>query len=155
MIYNYAEFLLEKRNLVGKIKKFANVPLIYEWADKQDSNLSLWISDQIVSKLVKKVRSKNEKLLPLLKKYLKGIEIDEKEKSFFDNSIEKIQHTMERDLRRVLDYINSPFSISTGGLQVFASLMISLKSLGFLPTLSAMCLIPLNPTVPVVKSLSL
>jgi hypothetical protein len=108
MIYNYRDFLLEKRNLVGKIKKFANVPLIYKWADKQDSNLSLWISDQIVNKLVKKVRSKSEKMLPLLKKYLKGIEINEKEKSFFDNSIEQIQHTMERDLRRVLDYVNSP-----------------------------------------------
>ena len=106
----YGEFLLEKRNLVSKIKKFANVPLIYEWSDEQDNNLSLWISNQVVNRLTKRIEQKNKKILPTLKKYLKGDEIKGMvvNRKFFDAEVMSIQHVMSRDLRRILDYVNSP-----------------------------------------------
>lgn len=44
---NYYNFINEKRDHRIKIKKFANIPEIYDWAHELDSNMALWISDEL------------------------------------------------------------------------------------------------------------
>jgi hypothetical protein len=78
-IKNWNDFLLEKKTNIDKIKLFANQEEIYYWAFEQDEYLSIWLADQLVKLLKKRVKSddlkrylsgeKNEKLMILLEQF--------------------------------------------------------------------------------------
>lgn len=112
MIYSYNEFLLEKRNFTNKIMKFANVPLVYNWANKTDKNLALWIAGQLVKNLISYIEKKNKDDLKFLNDYLKGIKINKKHSDYFDKTIKSIQKSIEQDIKKVLDYVNSPLHLN-------------------------------------------
>lgn len=49
MVKGYKDFLLIlERNNINKIKKFADVPEIYNWAHETDENVSIWLANQMV-----------------------------------------------------------------------------------------------------------
>ena len=48
---NYYDYILERRDHTNKIKKFANNIKIIDWASNLDSDMSLWLANQLVIKL--------------------------------------------------------------------------------------------------------
>jgi len=105
-VLNYNGFLFEKRDHRGKIKKFANVPDIYNWAHELDTDMALWIADKLVKNL-KKFFSKNKHLEDFTK-YLKGEKISKKKLSEINKIISKSKSSIEPKIRKVLDYVKSP-----------------------------------------------
>lgn len=114
MLYNYKYFILEKRNFVNKIKKFANVPEIYNWANETDSDQALWIANVIVDILKKGLPfylsvEHFEHVDKLLEEYLKN---GKTSNGRFDiltkNYIKSLQNHYKDDITKVLHYVNSP-----------------------------------------------
>ncbi len=103
--YRNFTILLEKRDLTNKIKKFANIPEIYEWANNIDSNQALFLTNIIVNKL-KSTFSKDEKLLNKLLKTgtSKNENFDKKIKKYIKN----YQRIINNDVTKILHYVNSP-----------------------------------------------
>jgi len=99
---NYQDFILEKRNHTEKIKKFANVPTIINWANNLDSDMALWLANTLTIEL-KKESKKRGYSDEELTKYLSGeanIKID-----IIANILIK---TLSEKFTKILDYINSP-----------------------------------------------
>jgi len=104
MIYlnNYQYFILEKRNHTEKIKKFANVPTIINWANNLDSDMALWLANTMVIELKKEDIKRGYKEEEI-KKYLSG-EKNEK----LENIVNILIKTLSEKFTKILDYINSP-----------------------------------------------
>lgn len=94
------DFLVEKKNNLNKIKKFANQPVIYDWANNTDEYLSIWLADIIVKEL--KILT-NIADAEKLKSYLSG-EVNKK----YDRLVERLILSMRDDVSSILDYVNSP-----------------------------------------------
>lgn len=108
---NYVGFLYEKRDHRGKIKKFANVDQIYDWAHKLDSDLSLWIADKVVKTLKSRINEKDK--LQILEKYLETGEVENPEYlKAIRSLIGKVKSALSPKIRKVLDYVNSPLHLN-------------------------------------------
>jgi hypothetical protein len=94
------DFLFEKKNNLNKIKKFANQPVIYDWANNTDEYLSIWLADIIVKEL--KILT-NIADAEKLKSYLSG-EVNKK----YDRLVERLILSMSDEVSSILDYVNSP-----------------------------------------------
>jgi len=106
-MYSYKLFLFEK-NQINIIKKFANVPEIYDWANEKHKKLAIWISNIIVEKLKKYINRNYKDLKPDLDNFLKGKEVDKNKQKIFKTQISKIKRAISNDLTKVLDFVNSP-----------------------------------------------
>jgi len=100
---NYNNFLLE-RNLIKKIKKFANIPEIYNWAHETNEDLSIWLANILIDKVKKKLGEKN------VSKFIKNFE--EKSNNTFEETFFKILEKEKKNITRVITpvihYVNSP-----------------------------------------------
>jgi len=102
MLYSYNKYcLVLERNHIKKIKKFADVPEIYNWAHELDNHMSLWIADKFVKELKNDVV---ESQLARLDKYLKGSEKDPQ----IANLITAMKGRLRDDFTKILHYVNSP-----------------------------------------------
>lgn len=115
MLKNYKKFILEKRDLTKKVKKFANVPSIYKWANELDSDQAIWLSNCIVSILkdtnndnnnyLKKIKGKDKKLEQFLKT---GKSEDNEFNETILKAIKWAQSYYKDKFVEVLHYVNSP-----------------------------------------------
>ena len=111
MLYNYNKFcLVLERNLIKKIKKFANIPEIYDWSHEMDNNLSVWIADKLVNEI------KNSLSRDVDKVNLNNIELllktgkPENDMILFKLKTEiiKAKAKLREPITKILHYVNSP-----------------------------------------------
>jgi len=102
-----------ERNLIKKIKKFTNIPEIYDWAHEMNNNLSLWIADKLINKI--KDILKNEPNLNKIEKLIKdgwldkdNIEYNSKDSTTLKDSIIRAKSRISDDITKILHYVNSP-----------------------------------------------
>jgi hypothetical protein len=98
---NYSEYILEKRDHTNKIKKFANNIKIINWANDMDSDMSLWLANQLVIKL-KDDAKKRGYSDEVISGYLKG------ENKELDKVTDNVMNILNQYFIKVLDYVNSP-----------------------------------------------
>ena len=98
---NYYNYILEKRDHTNKIKKFANNIKIINWANNLDSDMSLWLANQLVIKL-KDDAKKRGYSDEVISGYLKG------ENQELDKVTDNVMNILNQYFIKVLDYVNSP-----------------------------------------------
>lgn len=98
---NYYNYILEKRDHTNKIKKFANNIKIIDWANNLDSDMSLWLANQLVIKL-KDDAKKRGYSDDVISGYLKG------ENQELDKVTDNVITVLGHYFTKVLDYVNSP-----------------------------------------------
>jgi len=104
---NYKEFKLlqESKKDIKKVKNFANVPEIYEWAEERDESLIIFISNVIV----KKLKEHFLKDIDYLNIFLTGENTgDEEFETSVKNYIKYIQNSIQVKLNTIINYVNSP-----------------------------------------------
>ena len=98
---NYYNYILERRDHTNKIKKFANNIKIIDWANNLDSDMSLWLANQLVIKL-KDDAKKRGYSDEVISGYLKG------ENQELDKVTDNVINILSHYFTKVLDYVNSP-----------------------------------------------
>lgn len=98
---NYYDYILERRDHTNKIKKFANNIKIIDWANNLDSDMSLWLANQLVIKL-KDDAKKRGYSDEVISGYLKG------ENQELDKVTDNVMNILNQYFIKVLDYVNSP-----------------------------------------------
>ena len=98
---NYYDYILERRDHTNKIKKFANNIKIIDWASNLDSDMSLWLANQLVIKL-KDDAKKRGYSDDVISGYLKG------ENQELDKVTDNVINILSQYFTKVLDYVNSP-----------------------------------------------
>lgn len=111
---NYSGFLYEKRDHRGKIKKFANVPEIFDWAHDLDANMALWIADKLVKDMKHFFETKRKTLAGDFDKWLKGEPVDDKKLDAISKILSNAKAATTPKIRKVLDYVNSPLHQRVG-----------------------------------------
>ena len=98
---NYYDYILERRDHTNKIKKFANNIKIIDWVNNLDSDMSLWLANQLVIKL-KDDAKKRGYSDEVISGYLKG------ENQELDKVTDNVMNILNQYFIKVLDYVNSP-----------------------------------------------
>ncbi len=98
----FKKYLLEKKDHTKKIRKFANVDLIVDWANSLDKNLALWLARTLVDKTKGTPEVKNSVYKEKFNTYLKG-EKNEK----IDELVKRVMRSNRDDYIAIVDYVNS------------------------------------------------
>lgn len=99
---NFSNYITEKRDHTKTIKKFCKAEQIIYWANELDSNIALWLANQLVIKLKSEAKKRgisDDKI----KEYLDGTD-----ETFLYELVKQIITTLNPYFRKVLDYVNSP-----------------------------------------------